>query len=393
MKRFHRVVFMFVLLGAPALAQVTTRKQVSPATQVTPAITALAVEISYRKDQATFIPGDKGMWFMNFERLAGWQPPAGFVPVRAVDVASQVENETTLKIDVSVILGPRYHDQVKKVATYSVCENEAVAVAELKEYGIVPVALRVVRTKPVATSPPYVESRTNALELTGIETRDATFPSYIVRLRNVSGKDISALQVYYHTAKGRGNNRPQQPQNQPLIKVGAVFELSAHGGNEGELTADGYAPDALHKVTVATVVFADGTFEGEPLPAAEIKALWQGRKLQLTRALALVEKNLESKDVDDPSTVGRFRRQVEALGEDDGAASVDELAAGFKSLDAGDKLRLRQASGYELHKVKFDLLKDITKFETAHAPSPATGTFRAWLANLKETYEQWLARL
>lgn len=394
MKRFYGVLLLLALLCAPAPAQEVEGEAAKSSKPASQASTTLAVEIRQDKDRVTFIPGDRSAWFSRFERLAGWRQPVGFLPVRAVDVSSQVESETTLKLNVSVILGRRYHDEKKLVATYSVRERDHVVVEELREYGLAPVGLRVVRTKPAATAAlPYVENRTSALELTGIEARETTFPSYVVRLRNLSGKDIAALQVYFHTAKGQGNTRPQQPQNEPLIKAGAVFELNARSGNDGELTPDGYAPNALHKVTIATAVFTDGTFEGEPLPAAQMRALWHGRKLQLTRVLALLNKNLQPGDADGAPAVERFRQQVEALGEDDGSSAADELAAEFNSLGADDKLKLRQLTNFELHQVKFNLLKAIAKFESEHARPLATDAYRKWLAGVKETYEQWLARL
>lgn len=396
MKKFcTSFLLMFALTGAlPAVHLAQAHAPVTTQKQSTQALTALTVEIRYRKDQATFIAGDKSMWFVRFERLAGWQQPAGSLPVRAVEVASHVENETTLKINVSVRLGERYHDEVKLVGTYPVRENESVSVEELKQYGIVPVGLRVVRVKPAAAALPYVESRMSALELTGIETREATFPTYIVRLRNVSGKEIAALQVYYYTRNsGRARHRPQLPQNETLIKAGAVFELNAYGGDDGELTPEGYAPDALQKVSIATVVFTDGTFEGEPLPAAQTNAQWRGRKLQLTRTLALVYSALQDKGVNDAAAVGRFRARVAALDEEIEASVVDELATKFSLLSASDKSGVRASARYELHRVKLDLLDALTKFEEARAAAPETINFQRWLVSLKESYEGWLARL
>ncbi|HJR06011.1 MAG TPA: hypothetical protein VJ842_01845 [Pyrinomonadaceae bacterium] len=389
MKRFCALAFVFAFMCADASAQaVATQKQTRPAT------TNLTVEIRYRKDYTTFIPGDRSMWFVRFERLAGWRQPAGALPVRAVEVASRVESETALKIEVSVHLGERYHDEVKQVAAYSVRVDERVAVEELKEYGIVPVELRVVRTKPTAeAAPPYVESRTSALELVGVEAREASLPSYVVRLRNVSGKDIAALHVDYYTGKQPSTNRPQHPQNLPLIKAGEVFELNASGGDGGELTADGYTPRALRKVVIATVVFMDGTFEGEPLAAAEHHALRHGRKLQITRALTLLRNALKAPDASEPSAVAHFKSQVAALGEEIEPQVVEQLAAKFPSLGERDRETLGESIRFHLHEVKIDLLRAVAKFEEAHAQSPEKITFRRWMESVQETYGQWLARL
>lgn len=389
MKKFCALAFVFASFAAAAPAQaVTAQKQ--PRTAST---TDLTVEIRYRKDYATFLAGDRSMWFARFERLAGWQPSAGMLPVRAVEVSSRVESEMALRIAVSVRLGERYHDEVKQVAAYSVRVDERVAVEELKQYGIVPVELRVVRTKPAAgAAPPYVESRTSALELVGVEAREATFPSYVVRLRNVSGKDIAALHVDYYTGKQHSSMRPQHPQNLPLIKAGEVYELNASGGDGGELTADGYTPRGLQKVVVSTVVFTDGTFEGTPFAAAEHHALRHARKLQITRALALLRDALKGRDAgDEADAIARFKAQVSALGEEVEPQAVEQLAAKFPSLGEQDRRMLREAFRFYQHEIKMDLLRAVAKFEDARSTQQIT--FPRWLESVRETYVQWLARL
>lgn len=389
MKKICALAFLFTSFVSAALAQETTAQQQSRPSSTTD----LTVEIRYRKDHTSFIAGDRSVWFGRFERAAGWQQPAGMLPVRAVQVSSRVESETALQIAVSVRQGERYHDEVKQIAAYTMRVDERVAVEELKQYGIVPVELRVVRAKPAAeAAPPYVESRTSALELVGVEPREATFPSYVVRLKNVSGKDIAALHVDYYTGKQHSSMKPQHPQNLPLIKAGAVYELNASGGDGGELTADGYTPRSLQKVVIATVVFTDGTFEGEPLAAAEQHALRHARKLQITRALALLKDALKGRDAGDESaTVARFKVQVSALGEEVEPQVVGRLAAKFPSLGEQDRRMLSEALRFYQHEVKMDLLRAVAKFEEARSTQQIT--FRRWLESVQETYVQWLARL
>lgn len=389
MKKICALAFVFASFAAAALAQATTaQKQPRPTST-----TNLTVEIRYRKDHTTFLAGDRSMWFGRFERIAGWQSPAGMLPVRAVQISSRVESETTLQIAVSVRQGERYHDEVKQIAAYTVRVDERVAVEELKQYGIVPVELRVVRTKPAAeAAPPYVESRTSALELVGVEPREATFPSYVVQIRNVSGKDIAALHVDYYTGKQHSSMRPQHPQNLPLIKAGAVYELNASGGDGGDLTADGYTPRSLQKVVIATVVFTDGTFEGEPLAAAEQHALRHARKLQITRALALLTLALKAPQAgDEAAAVARFKAEVATLKEDVEPQAVERLTAKFPSLGEQDRRMLSEALRFYQHEVKMDLLRAVAKFEDARSTQQIA--FRRWLESVQETYAQWLARL
>jgi hypothetical protein len=392
MKRFCAIVLTFALCGAQGFAQAAAPQE--PAAR--PAQSDLAVEIRNAKERPTFIAGNGGVWFGRFGRISGWQPPANFLPVKAVDFSSQVLNETTLRIKVSLHRGERQFDEQTTVAVYEVSEGETMSAGELKAFGIVPIEFRVVRTRRRPNAPPYVESPTTALELVGVERLDTPFPTYMVRLRNLSGKDIAALDVQYFTDKGfRGSTRPRPPRDEPLVKAGEVFSLRTNGGNDGEVTAEGYAPDGLQRVFIPTVVFTDETFEGEWWPAAELVAQRHGRKLQLAHALALVKNSLHTTDArGEAAEVARFKAQVAALTEEVEPQTLETLAAKFTALSPVEKSRLREVVRFYLHQVKTDLLKSVREFEdrrgTAGAPKT---TFRKWLAGMRETYGQWLARL
>jgi hypothetical protein len=390
MKRFCLLVLMLASACISALAQAGA-PQLSPK----PA-TNLVVEIRNQKDRPSYIPGTGGVWFGRFETLRGWQPPAGFMPVMAVDFSSQVVNETTLRITVSLHRGARLHEEQTPFAVYVVSEGESRVAEELKEFGVAPVEFKVVRLRAREEhAPPYFESPTNALELVNIERRRETpFPAYVARVRNLSGRDIAAFQLNYFNTRGeRATSVPQRPQNETLIKAGEVYELDLRGVGSGEMTPEGYAPEMLQKVVIPAVLFTDGTFAGELLPAAEMVALRHGRKLQLTRALALLQNALQSPEVNEPAAVAQFKARVSALGEEVEPPMVESLTARFPALKAMEQSTLRRGISFNLQRVKLDLLKSVKEFADAPAGSAAKISFRQWLASNKETYEQWLARL
>lgn len=389
MKRLCLLVLLLATLCVSALAQ-PVAPQPSPQTP-----TKLAVEIRNQKDRPSYIPGTGGVWFARFETLRGWQPPAEFVPVRAVDFSSQIVNETTLKITVSLHRGVRLHEQQTPVGVYVVSEGETRVAEELREFGVAPVEFKVVRLRPREEhAPPYVESPTNALELVNVERRNTPFPSYVARLRNLSGKDIAAFHVNFFNVRGeRSTARPQRPQNETLIKAGDVFELDLRGGSNGEMTPEGYAPDMLQKVSITAVLFADGTFAGELSTAADMIALGHGRKAQLTRSLALLQDALQSRKLTERDAVAQFKQGVSALGEEAEPQMMESLLVRFPALKASEQQGLRMGVSYSLQRVKLDLLKAVKEFEDVPAGSSAKINFRQWLESRKETYEQWLARL
>jgi hypothetical protein len=389
MKRFCLLVLMLALACVSASGQAGAQ-QLSPK----PA-TSLVVEIRNQKDRPSYIPGTGGVWFGRFETLRGWQPPAGFMPVMAVDFSSQVVNETTLKITVSLHRGVRQHEQQTPVAVYVVSEGETKVAGELKEFGVAPVEFKVVRLRAREEhAPPYIESPTNALELVHLERRETPFPAYLARVRNVSGKDIAAFQLNYFNARGElSSATPQRPQNETLINAGDVYELDLRGVGGGEMTPEGYAPGMLQKVVIPSVLFTDGTFAGELLPAAEMLALRHGRKLQLTSALALLQNALQSPEVNEPAAVAGFKERVSALGGDAEPPMVENLTHRYPALKTIAHSTLRAGISFNLQRMKLDLLKSVKEFEDAPAGSPAKTSFRQWLASKKETYAEWLARL
>lgn len=390
MKRLCPLVLLLLALACvSALAQTATQK---PAPQ--PA-TSLVVEIRNQKDRPAFIPGTGGVWFGRFETIREWQPPAGFVPVRAVDFSSQIVNETTLKVTVSLHRGARLHEQQTPVAVFVVSEGETMVIEELKQFGLTPIEFKVGRLRPrAADALPYIDSPTSALELVRIERRDTPFPSYTARLRNLSGKDIAAFHVNFFNAQGeRSSTRPQRPQNEPLINAGEIYELDMRSGSSGEMTTEGYAPDLLQKVTIPTVLFTDGTFAGELPPAAEMIALRHGRKAQLTRALALLQDALQAPKLKEPDAVAQFKLRISALGEEVEPQMLENLLVKFPALKTSDQQTLRWGVSYSLQRAKLDLSKAVKEFEDTPAGSPAKITFRQWLASMKETYAQWIARL
>ncbi|HEV7905256.1 MAG TPA: hypothetical protein VGO96_15550 [Pyrinomonadaceae bacterium] len=389
MKRFCLLVLMLASVCISALAQAG-----APQSSTKPA-TSLVVEIRNQKNRPSYIPGTGGVWFARFETLRGWQPPADFLPVLAVDFSSQVVNEATLRITVSLHRGVRLHEQQTPVAVYVVSEGETRVAAELKAFGVAPIEFRVVRLRPREEhAPPYFESPTNALELVYIERRETPFPEYTARVRNLSGKDIAAFRLNYFNTRGeRATAVPQHPQNETLIKAGEVYELDLRTVGSGEMTPEGYAPDMLQKVSIPTVLFTDGTFAGDLQPAAEMLALSHGRKMQLTRALALVQNALQSPEGNESAGVAEFKARVSALGEEVEPPMVENLTTRFPALKTIEPRTLSAGISYNLQRVKLDLLKSVKEFADAPAGSPAKLSFRQWLASRKETYEQWIARL
>ncbi|MBA3321112.1 MAG: hypothetical protein H0T45_06650 [Pyrinomonadaceae bacterium] len=81
-------------------------------------------------------------------------------------------------------------------------------------------------------------------------------------------------------------------------------------------------------MVIATVVFDDGTYEGETETAADITARQKGRQIQLARVLSIMRNALDA-----PETIAvaleKLKTQISTLRIDVDASVVDELLTRF----------------------------------------------------------------
>ena len=96
--------------------------------EIEAAASEIFLEIFCHRDASSdfqSVPGPnskfEGGWFGAFGRIPSWQPPAGSLPVRAVNVLSRIEGDA-VRINVSVFVGKKAMDKEEPVATYLVRE-------------------------------------------------------------------------------------------------------------------------------------------------------------------------------------------------------------------------------------------------------------------------------
>ncbi|MFL6210989.1 MAG: hypothetical protein ACJ74W_19225 [Pyrinomonadaceae bacterium] len=356
--------------------------------------TGLAVEVVYEDGRPAYVQVPHWTWFGRFRRIESWQPPAGTLPVGAVRITPVVEG-AAVRINVAVMFGEKFLDKEEQIASYLVRVGEQVEVKELTRYGVVPFQLKLVRVQPTDQQMPEIVNRARALEVLSVEPKPETFPAYAIRVRNGASKSVTAMFLRSYT-KVNGSPVTWMPHNQlnlPLIEPGAVYELTAVvPGSAGQTTPDSYRPEGLQRVVIVAVVFADGSYEGDAERAAYIRALWWGRKVQLTRVLALIERTLGEPELEPRAGIARFKTQVAALDEADDQGALKALRADFPTLPVKSNNDLSVAVQFELHQVKRDLLKAVEAFEQGqHEAGPED--FRNWLREVQSTYERWRARL
>ena len=354
--------------------------------------TGLAVEVTYFEGRApayeqvrrTKLPRGEGSWFGLFGRVKEWQLPAGTEPVSAVRVVPFLDGET-VKVTISVLRGAKFLDLEDIVGTYTVRENEGLAVDALRDFGVEPFKLKLIRVTPQTPEVPTVLNQTKSLEVVGIELISGTFPRYKLTLHNLSEKNISAIRInIMRGGKLSLSGMPQGDHGEPLVKAGGLKELNEMLVTDAEVTAAGYSPASPRgqQVVITTLVFEDGSYEGDSAPAATHRGFVIGNKTELKRIVALLEDALASS-----LSIENVRTQLSKLSYDFDQSDVSVLANEFPGIER-DKLQTPIEAA--IHLLRKDVLDHLDGFQ----PGPgSSGDFRVYLQTMKDRYAGWLLRL
>lgn len=326
-----------------------------------------------------------GAWYALFGRIAGWQPPDGAEPITAVRLVPYLKGET-INISVSVMRG-RFLDVEDRVASYQARENEEITVRELKAFGVTPFVIKAVRTSVNGSDFPTSLNKTKSVAVVGIEPVVATTPRYKLMLHNLSEKNISALSI---NIMGQGRLRksslPHGDYGEPLIKARESSYLNESLALNAEATAGGYEPSSPpgQQIVIESLVFEDGTYEGELKPAASFLGFVIGRRIELRRILPLLDNALSNSD---PTSASTLRAQLSSLSYEPDETEVASLIAAFPALDKGE---LRGAVEVAIHGVRKELLDQLEHLEK---PRSNADDFKAWLVHTRKLYSNWLSHL
>lgn len=336
------------------------------------------------------------VWTPRFERVAGFQPEPGTPPVRAVNIASSAEGDAA-RVDVSLFVGVRFFDKEVQVGSYLLREGERAVVKELAAFGVEPFEIAALRPNISAPPLPSVSTRTTSLEVVGLERKKSTIPAYKLSLRNLSSKNITALQVeVFEGTRLRLTGSPHGQQGLPLIPAGAVLETNVLGAKDTTMTRFGYEPASppYQTIVVTTLVFEDGSYEGDPAPALRINARTAGERIQLKRAVTALKGTLDTPGLTASDAIAMLIQRVSALSDEVPPAVAEKLIDA--SQNAGHSEKLASLIGtiqVTMHLVKKNLLDEIEAFQNSHQKAPDEKEFREWLTATFERYTQWRLRL
>jgi hypothetical protein len=386
-----QVVLSTFLLITTVITTVNAQQLKSEQAPARPRETGLALEITYLKGAPPSYhsvpwvkPGGTGSWFGRFGVIKDWHFPVDEPPINAVRIISCPEGDK-VSITVSLLRGKEVWDVEQPVGTYLVAENEKLSVDALKAFGLEPFGIRVIRMPPQTSEVPSIVNNTKSVEVTGIEPLVSTFPSYKIGLHNLSDKNISAIRVYIMIDGRRSVSwMPQGKEAAPLIKAGGSNEVIQSLSTKAQAVPGGYmpTPPGAQQILIASLVFEDGTYEGEENSAATHRAFAVGYKTGLKRVLPVLETALAT-SVSPES----FRAQINAISYLAQDPDVAALKANYPGMDP---LELKSAIQVAIQNLKKDSFDQLANFQQADG---GAGNFKNWLTGLRDRYSSWLSRL
>jgi hypothetical protein len=285
------------------------------------------------------------------------------------------------------VLRGQFHDAEDRVASYKARAGEEITVTELEAFGVEPFVIKVIRTF-TSSDVPTTLNKTKSVAVVGIEPLIATFPRYKLSLHNLSDKNISALSI---NIMGQGQVRktgmPQGDYGEPLIKSRESAGLNESLAINAETSAAGYEPSAppAQQIVVESLVFEDGSYEGELKPAAMFLGFVVGRRIELRRIMPLLDQALSASDAVSASET--LRSQLSSLSYEPDEAEVSSLVVAFPTLD---KRELRISIEAAIHTVRRDLLDQLERLQKSESNAR---DFSAWLVRTRQLYSNWLSHL
>jgi hypothetical protein len=265
-----------------------------------------------------------------------WKPPQDSPPLTRIRIRP-VLDRGGVSIKIGAVLddsqpadapGPKYGQTEQIIASYFAREGETITINELERFGFEPLVLRVVKFQPEPFPEPSAKvlpEVVNALKSVGfvdVQSEEPSSHSYKLTLQNLSAKSIVALTIgiqHSHTETIEGGLKP-------LMLPGAIFKTSV--GGIRDLPPETSQPTLV----IVTVLFDDGTYEGDVVAAAEMAARSKGRQIQSLRCLQLLQGIPDQPAQETIKAIKEVTAAVEKLRIDVDPTLVEEMQSQFPLL-------------------------------------------------------------
>ena len=223
--------------------------------------------------------------------------------------------------------------------------------------------------------------------MVGIEPNYSTLPTYKLTVRNSSNKSVSAFS-FETMIDGRikFSEMPQNQHGEHLILPGETYTKEMPSPLVYEKRTEGEVPKQAPKpkVVISSVVFADGSFEGETMRAARFRSYLVGRKMQVKQVINLLQ---ASENNISEFKFEKFAEQSSKLETKIDEREITALLKQFPSLSEKEKNELREGVEGAASDVKMEFISRTKRYQ----PELESAAALDYLKGLREQYQKWLS--
>jgi len=265
--------------------------------------------------------------------------PTGTDQPSALRLEYKVEGDTVF-ITATVFHGdfdqqntPSSLDKLRRqtLATHSGKLNDSVTLPELEQVGLEPVTLRIVTAQSESPYRPLTRSDAPSIQME-YAPFDRNFGT--LTLHNLSSKAVNAFRVGSSEETGSGDGMEEDKGGLPvLVAPDSSFQTRIGVPHSGRPVNGIFVEDPQPQyVILQSVLFADGSYEGEARFAAEMAAREFGAKVQHLRIKRLAGPILADGSLDDESKIDRIRAAIQQLSTSPDAETVAQFHAQYPAL-------------------------------------------------------------
>jgi hypothetical protein len=310
------------------------------------------------------------------------------IPSKIVVHAEQIGELWSLKVFLGV--GEFYDAGDRQLAAFTLRTNERADVGEGARLGLIPFGVGVFKVLGQEASKPRITFKTPSIAAEKLETNTLPQP-YRLFLKNNSAKDVLAIQ--YNTYKDQRFLHLEWrglPQPLPLIKAGEIYSLDVLSQDRTCGDPDGYRALQSNRIEIASVVFVDGSYEGDSGLAALIRGRALGNKKNLDRVVATLS-NLNGNEESSPEVlVYQLRSLSEGMDEVAESSMVEALRNGLPPEGTYSVSALTNFIRSGQHEIKTSLTGDAWQLERLTKTQNPEAIRKACARTIVK-YTQWLA--
>ncbi len=334
----------------------------------------------------------QGVWYARFKMHPKWKQTADIVPPRAVNIVTSCSGDIA-NIRVSVFTGLKSHEREEFVGVYPVKENDRFLLTGLAKFGIEPFAILVIANERTNAILPAIDNQSASLKVS-VESVAATLPTFKLKILNNSKKAVIAMALETRVNGQIGMSAtPRGYRRGLLIKPSETYEYKFPGSLSNENLNPDKVPDARSSeiLVIKSVIFEDGSFEGDENEAADIDAFYLGERIQIENILLVLERFLASDS--QFQTLERLQSNIRTLPDEIDKDRVAEFIVKHNVQDEKRIYRLKIAAVVALRRQKNDLINTIGEFKSKNTEMPEVDALKKWLTAMQEGYKAWLDRL